>query len=74
MPALFPLPRGAANDGRVTWFGKHVNILPAAMGIKGSSKFQACLPQAGSKFKVQIQRPLPFLAQSFLRVLGVLNG
>jgi hypothetical protein len=68
------LPCRAANAGTVTWRGRLVNILPAAMGIKGSSKFQACLPQAGSKFKVQIQRPLPFLAQSFLRVLGVLNG
>jgi hypothetical protein len=49
-PALFPLPRCAANEGTVTWRGRRVNILP--VGIKGNQRqFQV----SGFKFQVNGQ-------------------
>jgi hypothetical protein len=38
------LPRRAACEGTVTWRDTLVNVLPAAMGINDSSKFQVPKP------------------------------
>jgi hypothetical protein len=50
------LPRRAAYEAKVPWRNRHVNILPAAMGIKRSSKFQvpkvaAATLRAGFRFQ-----------------------